>query len=102
MTQIITSAIVNEPPPDAVINVLHVNEKTHHLNTRTKEEMFELFTTDVNGKKLNNKKLMRRRNYATSELQDNGDILVEINVEQEDYKQSPFIYPVVIPQLRNK
>ena len=100
MTQIISSAIVNEPPPDAVINVLHVNEKMHHLNTRTKEEMFEIFGEDVNGKKLNSKKLMRRRNFARSEMNADGSILVELHVEQENVLDAPHVYQVPIPKLK--
>eukprot|EP00834_Sanchytrium_tribonematis_P004917 NODE_267_length_11298_cov_1.167872.p12 type:complete len:103 gc:universal NODE_267_length_11298_cov_1.167872:3747-3439(-) len=102
MTQIVTSAIVNEPPPDAVINILHVNEKVHHLNTRTKEEMFKLFPTDVDGKKLNNQKLMRRRNFARTEVQPDGSVLAELHVEQEDSKAVPLVYSVAIPKLNIK
>ncbi len=99
MTQVITSAIVNAPPPDAVIRTLHLNERKHHLNTRTKEEMYELFATDVDGKSLSSKKLMRRRNFAKTELMENGSVVAELHVEQVNVKDTPHVYPITIPRL---
>src|SRR5271170_3307028 len=60
MFQIITSAIVNVPPPGMVIKLLHNSEKYYvppmnspqstKTASDTKEEMMELFAKDVDGK----------------------------------------------------
>ncbi|KAG0356165.1 hypothetical protein BGZ54_000820 [Gamsiella multidivaricata] len=66
MYQVISSAIVNEPPPEGVIKLLHFQDKVHILEGRVKtyEDMYPMFTQDVDGKPLQMDKLMRRRNYS--------------------------------------
>ncbi|KAB8070680.1 hypothetical protein BDV29DRAFT_160209 [Aspergillus leporis] len=75
MYQIISSAVVNNPPPSYVIKLLHSSNKplyvptnghrsTPSLPTDTKEDMMEIFQTDVLGQAREHRKLMGRRNYA--------------------------------------
>ncbi|KAI5847199.1 hypothetical protein DFP73DRAFT_572498 [Morchella snyderi] len=64
MPNIISSAIVNTPPPNAMADVLNKRNKIHHLNNHTDEDMYPIFNTDVDGKPRNNKRLLPRRNYA--------------------------------------
>ncbi|KAI8594900.1 hypothetical protein EDD21DRAFT_392626, partial [Dissophora ornata] len=66
MYQVISSAIVNEPPPEGVIKLLHFQDKVHILEGRVKtyEDMYPMFTQDVDGKPLQMDKLMPRRNYS--------------------------------------
>ncbi|KAG0085859.1 hypothetical protein BGZ92_008646 [Podila epicladia] len=66
MYQVISSAIVNIPPPDGVISLLHFQDKVHILEGRVKtyEDMYPMFTTDVDGTPLQNDKLLPRRNYS--------------------------------------
>jgi hypothetical protein len=73
MYQIISSAIVNVPPPSYVIKMLHNNkalyipqngQRSTHTISDTKEDMMEVFLTDVNGAPRETKKLMGRRNYV--------------------------------------
>ncbi|KAF9896435.1 hypothetical protein BX616_007459 [Lobosporangium transversale] len=66
MYQVISSAIVNEPPPDGVIRLLHFQDKVHILEGRVKtyEDMYPMFTIDVDGKPLQMDKLMPRRNFS--------------------------------------
>ncbi|KAK3804811.1 MAG: hypothetical protein JOS17DRAFT_693125 [Linnemannia elongata] len=66
MYQVISSAIVNEPPPEGVIRLLHFQDKVHILEGRVKtyEDMYPMFTQDVNGQPLQLDKLMPRRNYS--------------------------------------
>ncbi|KAG0048204.1 hypothetical protein BGZ83_006808 [Gryganskiella cystojenkinii] len=66
MYQVISSAIVNEPPPEGVIKLLHFQDKVHVLEGRVKtyEDMYPMFTIDVDGKPLQNDKLLARRNYS--------------------------------------
>jgi len=65
MPNVISSAIVNAPPPNSMADVLNKRNKVHHLDGYTDEDMYPLFTIDVDGKPRGNKRLMPRRNYCT-------------------------------------
>lgn len=65
MPNIISSAIVNAPPPNTMADILNKRNKVHHLDDRTDEDMFPIFQTDVDGTPRNNKRLLPRRNYCT-------------------------------------
>ncbi|KAL2828657.1 hypothetical protein BDW59DRAFT_170797 [Aspergillus cavernicola] len=75
MYQLISSSVVNSPPPSYIIKLLHSNNKplyvpvNGHRSTPaqpsdTKEDMMEIFQTDVTGQSREHKKLMGRRNYV--------------------------------------
>lgn len=63
MPNIISSAIVNTPPPEMMGDILNKRNKTHHLDHDTDEDMIPLFTHDVDGKRRNNHNLLPRRNW---------------------------------------
>ena len=65
MANVISSAIVNTPPPEMMGDVLNKRNKTHHFDHETDENMIPLFTHDVNGKPMNNKRLLPRRNWCS-------------------------------------
>lgn len=46
MANVVSSAIVNKPPPQAVANLLARRNKIHHLNHDTDETMLDLFDKD--------------------------------------------------------
>lgn len=46
MANVISSAIVNKPPPQAVANLLARRNKIHHLNKDTDETLLDLFDRD--------------------------------------------------------
>lgn len=46
MANVVSSAIVNKPPPQAVANLLATRNKIHHLNADTDETMLNLFNRD--------------------------------------------------------
>ena len=62
---VISSAIVNTPPPPMMADGLNKRNKIHHLDDETDEDMIPMFETDVDGTKRNNKYLLPRRNYCT-------------------------------------
>lgn len=62
---VISSAIVNTPPPPMMADVLNKRNKVHHLDDETDEDMIPMFEVDVDGSKRNNKCLLPRRNYCT-------------------------------------
>jgi hypothetical protein len=65
MPNIISSAIVNNPPPEMMADVLNKRNKVHHLDGETDEDMIPIFVQDVNGKPRNNKHLLPRRNWCS-------------------------------------
>ncbi|OAA42932.1 hypothetical protein BBO_04847 [Beauveria brongniartii RCEF 3172] len=67
MANIVSSAIVNKPPPQAVANLLARRNKIHHLDAHTDETMLDLFDKDPGStpKTANhNKCTMPSRNFA--------------------------------------
>ncbi|EKV10193.1 hypothetical protein PDIG_58840 [Penicillium digitatum PHI26] len=74
MYQLIASSVVNTPPPSYVIKLLHSHSKPLYIPSNghrssgqvsdTKEDMMEIFQTDVNGQPREHRKLMARRNYV--------------------------------------
>ncbi|KAF7673962.1 hypothetical protein GT037_007728 [Alternaria burnsii] len=79
MYQIISSSVVNGPPGNYVLRLLHNNralyvpQNGHRSNNQpsdTKEDMMEIFTQDVNGQPREYKRLMGRRNYVACVIYD--------------------------------
>lgn len=75
MYQLISSAVVNSPPPSYVLKLLHSSNKPLYIPanghrstpsqpTDTKEDMMEIFQSDVTGQAREHRKLMGRRNYV--------------------------------------
>ncbi|PSN63523.1 hypothetical protein BS50DRAFT_115741 [Corynespora cassiicola Philippines] len=65
MPNVVSSAIVNTPPPDMMADILNKRNKVHHLDHDTDEDMIPLFTHDVDGKKRNNNHLLPHRNWCS-------------------------------------
>jgi PhoD related phosphatase len=62
---VISSAIVNTPPPEMLADTLNKRNKVHLFDPYTVEDMIPMFTHDVDGKKRNNKRLLPRRNWCS-------------------------------------
>ncbi|KAL8938490.1 MAG: hypothetical protein Q9211_003179, partial [Gyalolechia sp. 1 TL-2023] len=68
MPNVISSAIVNTPPPEMMADILNKRDKKHYLDKedrQTLEGMIPMFTHDVDGKGRNNKCLLPRRNWCS-------------------------------------
>lgn len=65
MPNVISSAIVNTPPPDLMADVLNKRNKVHHLDKDTDEDMIPMFAHGVEGKPRNNKHLLPHRNWCS-------------------------------------
>ncbi|GIZ43850.1 hypothetical protein CKM354_000706300 [Cercospora kikuchii] len=61
---VISSAIVNTPPPVMMADVLNKRNKIHHLDADTDEDMIPVFSHDVDGSRRNNNHLLPRRNFC--------------------------------------
>jgi hypothetical protein len=70
MLNVISSAIVNAPPPDSIADLLNRRIKVHHLDAETHEDMIPMFSLDVDGKLRSNKKLLNRRNWGSIRIYD--------------------------------
>lgn len=85
MLNIISSAIVNTPPPPAVIGLQgKLNKKTHKTlhHHDTDEDMYPLFELDTDGKKLKNPCFLGRRNYCLNRLiPETGEFEFDMRVE---------------------
>lgn len=67
MVNVVSSAITNKPPPNAIANLLSSRNKIHHLNPDTDETLLSLFDKDPGkAKKTSNSNhvTMPSRNYA--------------------------------------
>ncbi|ORX99117.1 hypothetical protein K493DRAFT_213159 [Basidiobolus meristosporus CBS 931.73] len=98
MVQIISSAIVNGPPPDMVVRVLHVSSSTYKFDENTEEQMIELFSQDVNGKSRMLKKILNRRNWCSIDPTDANGWQFTLNIEKEDHSGT-IGYVVNVPNL---
>ena len=68
MPNVISSAIVNTPPPELMADILNKRDKKHYVEKdekETLEDMIPMFTHDVDGKSRNNKRLLPRRNWCS-------------------------------------
>lgn len=65
MPNVISSAIVNTPPPEILADVLNKRNKVHHFDKETDEDMIPLFAHGVDGKPRNNKHLLPHRNWCS-------------------------------------
>jgi hypothetical protein len=127
MYQIISSSVVNAPPSNYVLRLLHNNRalyipanghRSTHTVSDTKEDMMEIFTQDVNGAAREYKRLMGRRNYVACVVYDpeivNGtfgqtvpghgsgrlSLAVDFMVQNEGPYSAPMKYgPVIVPSL---
>ncbi|PIA17252.1 hypothetical protein COEREDRAFT_41337 [Coemansia reversa NRRL 1564] len=101
MPQIISSAIMNIPPPNLVIRAVHSSAKTYELDNSTDELMYKLFEKDVNGKSPpnNNAKLLARRNFSSYVEDLNSQaMIVNIHVQNENNKGTK-AYLINVPAL---
>ncbi|KAI0171944.1 hypothetical protein GGR52DRAFT_580714 [Hypoxylon sp. FL1284] len=67
MVNVVSSAIVNKPPPAAIANLLASRNKIHHLDADTDETLMALFDKDPgdsNRTRSSNNVTMPSRNYA--------------------------------------
>lgn len=67
MANVVSSAIVNKPPPQAIANLLARRNKIHHLNPDTDETLLKLFNKDPgdsNRTANHNQVTMPSRNFA--------------------------------------
>lgn len=61
---VISSAITNAPPPDAMATLLYKRSKIHRFDHNTQEDMVRLFRKDVDGTPRTNNQFNNKRNWC--------------------------------------
>jgi len=103
MLNIVTSAIVNTPPPVAVLTMVsYLGKRTHKTlhKALTDETMLELFKTNPDGTPNKMSNLMGRRNWTSVYLDEKGGLIFDIRVEREKGFGETVGYPVTAPPPR--
>ncbi|KAF8352304.1 hypothetical protein F5887DRAFT_23349 [Amanita rubescens] len=101
MVNIVTSAIVNTPPPVPVIAMVSSlatkNHKAlHYINTD--ETMLPLFSEDTDGTQRKQKFIMGRRNWCQVDWNSkNGELVFDLRVEKEKGVGTTVSYPTQVP-----
>ncbi|KDQ59418.1 hypothetical protein JAAARDRAFT_77553 [Jaapia argillacea MUCL 33604] len=104
MLNVVSSAIVNTPPPGGVLTMVNTlasrTHKTMHY-CDTDETMIPLFSKDTNGATLKNKYIMGRRNWCSVWWEDTtGELVFDIRVEKEKGCGESVGYAVSAPPPR--
>jgi len=101
MLNVVSSAIVNTPPPNGVITMVSslatkVHKTLHGIETD--ETMLPLFERETNGKPRKQKFVMGKRNWCAVDRDERtGDLVFDIRVETEKGCGVTVGYPVRTP-----
>jgi len=101
MLNVVSSAVVNTPPPAGVQRmVAMLSEKPHKTMhyCQTDEVMIPLFKKDTKGQPLKNKNILGRRNYCMVHYDEGSmELVFDIRVEKEKGIGTTVSYPVSAP-----
>ncbi|KAK7467073.1 hypothetical protein VKT23_004134 [Stygiomarasmius scandens] len=104
MVNVVTSAIVNTPPPPTVISMVSslankTHKTLHHISTD--EVMMPVFQTETDGTSRKQKFIMGRRNWCQTNWDEaTGDLLFDLRVEKEKGLGTSVGYLVRVPPPR--
>lgn len=103
MLNVVTSAIVNTPPPPGaakMVNFLSSNKHRTLHKMKTDETVLDLFHTDTDGSKMKRPYVQPRRNYTSVAYQPSGELAFEIRVEKKQGEGTTVPYLVNAPPPR--
>ncbi|WRT69400.1 uncharacterized protein IL334_006384 [Kwoniella shivajii] len=102
MLNIITSAIVNTPPPPGAAKMVAFLGSNKHrtLPKDTDEIMIPLFEKDTDGSASKLKYVLNRRNYTAVEYNSAGELVFDIKVEKTQGGGETVSYPIKSPAPR--
>lgn len=78
MFNVISSAIINAPPPDAMASLLDRRSKIHHFDRYTDEDMVPIFTSNPDGSRRENHQFLNKRNWSDLVLAKQSLVLDQI------------------------
>lgn len=61
---VVSSAIINAPPPDAMASLLNKRSSIHHYDRYTDEDVVPIFTTNPDGSERSNHQFLNKRNWS--------------------------------------
>jgi len=104
MVNVVSSAIVNTPPPNGVLTMVgalatKTHRTLHHMDTD--ESMIPVFNVDTNGSQPKSKYIMGRRNWCSVTWDSmSGDLVFDVRVEKEKGHGETVGYAVRAPPPR--
>jgi len=102
MVNVVTSAIVNTPPPNGVIIMVsslasRVHKTLHSIDTD--ETMVPLFLKETNGQSRKQKFIMGKRNWCSVDWEkETGELIFDIRVEIQKGHGITVGYPLTVPR----
>ncbi|KAL7424856.1 hypothetical protein Q5752_000541 [Cryptotrichosporon argae] len=103
MLNVVSSAIVNTPPPEGLATLVAIlgahKHRTLH-GKQTDEVMLPVFKTDTDGSTKKRPLNINRRNYASIDYLDSGALRFDIRVEKSQGAGETVGYPVEAPAPR--
>ncbi|GMG56184.1 unnamed protein product [Ambrosiozyma monospora] len=97
---VISSAMINAPPPDGMATLLNKRSKVHHFDKTTDEDVVEMFATEVTGGARTNKLFMNKRNYSDLIPVKNLQRLKGGLARYQQFQEGDLIYPGVSDKLQ--
>lgn len=97
---VITSAIVNAPPPAPVITMVNTLAAKKHRSlfyVHTREKMLPLFKYDLEDKKQRNKYIIGARNWCEANLNEKGELVFDLHVEKAKGAGETKVYSMTAP-----
>ena len=98
---VITSAIVNAPPPPAVISIVNRLASKHHKSmnyAHTRETMLPLFEVDLDEKASKNKYIMGARNWCAVDYDEStNEVVFSLHVEKKPGTGRVKVYSMKTP-----
>lgn len=83
---VISSAIVNTPPPDAMATLLNKRAGIHHYNKVTDEDILPIFLTNTDGSKRVNHQFLNQRNWSDLIIAKQSKYADKLSSEKTEWK----------------
>lgn len=98
MPQIITSAIINAPPPQVAVRLMHtVDRAGNRINQHTREKMVRFFKSRYPREE----KVLAKRNFLIMEGHGDGSLKASIHVEDHArMMHDPEVFVLYVPELK--
>ncbi|EIW72301.1 hypothetical protein TREMEDRAFT_25176 [Tremella mesenterica DSM 1558] len=102
MLNVVTSAIVNTPPPGGAAKMVSIlgSHKHRTLHHHTDEMMVPLFDKDTDGTPMKRKLAQPRRNYTIVQYLSSGELEFDIRVEKSQGAGETVSYPIKAPAVK--
>lgn len=83
---VISSAIVNLPPPNGMVNLLNQRNKIHHFDSHTDEDVVPIFLQEPTGEPRANHRFLNHRNWCDLIMAKQSKYLPQLAQDDDDDK----------------